>query len=224
MLSASDQVRLPNWLPPDAKDAWQIFYTLAAERELRYMIQRLARREMMKDAWAELEHFEGVTPGILIALTITTWLSATRSLSLGPGSAPSKGLSAHDLATQSRNVTDKMRAVHQTIRAEAGVTDTTLTELNRVAVFLEREAACVDQLVTIVPLPRKARARNAHHIAFVNYMCGRLWQPIRRRPYKLVATLTNVAFDVQGWHADRVKHCYRSRAVASEKGNIKEFF
>jgi hypothetical protein len=92
MASASDEIRFPNWLPPDAKGAWKIFYSLFqsgdSERELRDMMQRLATWEMMKDAWAELEHFEEVAPGVLIAMTITAWLSAIYGRPIGPGSAP----------------------------------------------------------------------------------------------------------------------------------------
>jgi len=46
-------------------------------------------------------------------------------------------------------------------------------------------------------------------------MCDLLKQPTGRRPYTLVAILTNVAFNVpedKQWDADRVKHCYRSRS------------
>jgi hypothetical protein len=107
-----------------------------------------------------------------------------------------------------------MQAVHPAIRERGGITDATLTELNRAAAFLDKQAGFIDQLVSIAPLPRKARARNAHQIAFVNRMCERLWQSAGRRPYTLIAILTNVAFDVQDneWDADRVKHCYRSRS------------
>jgi len=121
----------------------------------------------------------------------------------------------HELATQARTVLNAMQAVDPTIREGKGITDETLTELNRVAIFFEKQAQFIDQLIDSAPLPRKARARNAHHIAFVNRMCERLWQPTGRRPYKLVAILANVAFDVpedRQWDADRVKHCYRSRS------------
>jgi hypothetical protein len=197
--------------------AWKIFYSLFqsdSERELQYMMQRLATRDEMNEVWVELKRFEEVTPSILIAATILTWLSSMRGQPIGPGSAPTTGPSERDLASWTRAAEDYMRALDPTIRAGGGITDATLTELNRVVAFLERRAAYIDQLVNIAPPPRKARARNAHHIAFVNRMCERLWQPAGRRPYTLIAILTNVAFDVQDneWDADRVKHCYRSRS------------
>jgi hypothetical protein len=213
----SFEIRLPNWLPPDAADAWTTFYGLFqsddSERELRYMMQRLATREVMKGAWAELEYFKEVHPSVLIAIVILTWLSAMRGRSLGPGSGPIIGPSPSELATQARTIAGAMQAVHPTIRERKGITDAiTLTELNRVT--FEKQSEFIDQLINIAPPPRKTRARNAHHIAFVNCLCARLWQPIGRRPYKLVALLTNVVFDVRKkqWDADRVKHCYRSRS------------
>src|SRR5271169_4877185 len=92
MSSANSAIRFPNWLPPDAKDACATFYSLFQSddsvRELRYLMQRLATRQIMKDVWAELKHFEEVTPGILMTLAVTAWLSARRHLPPRPGSAP----------------------------------------------------------------------------------------------------------------------------------------
>ena len=215
MSSGSNEIAFPSWFPLDASDAWSIFYSLFSERELRYMMQRLATRETMRDAWAELEHFKQVHSGILIVIVILTWLSAMRSRPRGSDTGPIRSPMPHELATQARTVLNAMQAVDPTIREGKGITDETLTELNRVVIFFEKQAQFIDQLIHSAPLPRKARARNAHHIAFVNRMCERLWQPTGRRPYKLVAILTNVAFDVpedRQWDADRVKHCYRSRS------------
>ena len=82
MSSGSDEIAFPSWFPLDARDAWSTFYShfrsYDSERELRYMMQRLATRETMRDAWAELEHFKEVHPGILIVIVILTWLSAMR--------------------------------------------------------------------------------------------------------------------------------------------------
>src|SRR6516165_7471766 len=120
-----------------------------------------------------------------------------------------------NLATHARIVAEAMQAEDPEIRTEEGISETTLRELARAAAFFERDADFVYKALTIAPPPRKARARNAHQIAFVNRMCDWLWQRSGRRPYTLVAILANVVFDVpehKEWSADRVKHCYRSRS------------
>jgi hypothetical protein len=150
-----------------------------------------------------------------VTMTFLSWCSAMRIRPLGSGSARNTRSPWRELANEARRVADAIRALDPSIRAEEGITDTTQTELDRVVGFLEREEKFVDELIKWTPLPRKSRARNAHQIAFVDHMCDLLWQPIGRRPYLLVATLTNVTFDVpmeKGWDADKVKKCYSSRS------------
>jgi hypothetical protein len=213
------KLQLPDWMPSDAQETWILFYDLLksdnSAREARYMLQRLATQPMMKDAWAELKYFDGVQPSIVVSATLSTWNSAMRNHPLGGGAAPNTRRSFRELANCARTVADAMKTVDPATRAENEITDVSLTELNRVATFLNREAALIDKLVNIAPFSRKQRARNAHQIAFVNRMCHLFMQPTGRRPYTLVAILTNVAFNVPAdkqWDADRVKHCYRSRS------------
>ena len=91
----------------------------------------------------------------------------------------------------------------------------TLQELKRVANFFQRGDDAIDFSLKIAPLPRKLGAHAADQIAFVNCMCDQSWTGSRRRPYSLIALLTNVAFDLpekEEWDADRVKHCYAARS------------
>ena len=167
----------------------------------------------MKDAWLELNHFPGRRPSELVSVIFITWLCAVQNqiLHKAPQYAAS---SKRKLADQARTVADSIRAVNSTISAEEGITDSTLAELDRVAEFFERNAKTYDALLKIAVPSRKARVHNALEIAFVDTMCRYLWQPTeRRRPYKLVAILANVTFDVpdKQWDADSVKHCYASR-------------
>jgi len=167
----------------------------------------------MKDAWAELKHFANVSLGSLVTMTFTVWLCAMRNRLLRKyphfQSNPNRGL-----ASTTREVTDALR--DPAIRAEAGITQTTLRELERVAALYEQKAKNFDVLQTIAPPAKKARARNADQIAFVYQLC--VWlgrESERRRPYALVAILANVVFDVspnKQWDADRVKHCLRARS------------
>jgi hypothetical protein len=129
-----------------------------------------------------------------------------------------------NFARQARTVADAVRALEPEIRSDDKLTDMTLSELDRVAKFFERDARLVDTFFNSAKVPRKALAHNAHEIMFVNRMCEVLWQPNGRRPYTLVSVLANVAFDVSAerlWCADRVKHCYRSRSPKAKVGNIK---
>src|SRR5207302_1850115 len=121
--------------------------------------------------------------------------------------------SERTFAIESRAVANRMRAVDPTIRAAEGITDTTLAELDHVAAYFERNAETWDTLSKIAWPPRKARAKNALQIAFVNAICNFLWRESKRRPYTLVAILANVVFDVpedELWDVDRVKKCYAS--------------
>jgi hypothetical protein len=127
----------------------------------------------------------------------------------------------HVLAPNARAIANYVRSVDPIIRARKGITETTLEELDRVAAFIEREAEDTDRWVKIARPPRKAGARNAHHVAFVNCMCDMFLQPKGRRPYSLVAILVNVAFSMESWDDDRVKHCYRSRSSNERRGNIQ---
>lgn len=223
MSTSKGAIRFSTWVPPDAQKEFDDLYSILTLREARYMLQRLATRPTMEGAWAELKHFKNVTPDILVTWTFMAWISTMRVEKghgyapppLGTDPAPNSSPLPHELAPHARAVANYLRAVDPTIRAENGITETTLKELDGVSAFIEREAGHVYKLVSIAPLPRKARARNAHHVTFVNCMCNWLSQPKGRRPYSLVAILVNVAFNVaesEEWDADRVKHCYRSRS------------
>jgi hypothetical protein len=175
------------------------------------MLQRLASRPEMKNAWAELRHFSEVEPGIVVATTASTWLSAMRN---HLGGSPGSGPSFREVARDARTVADAIR-VNQAIKIEHEITDAWLDELDRVATIFDREAQLFDKVLNIVEFSRKKKARNAPQIAFVNHMCDLFPRPTGRRPYKLITILANVAFDVPAgkqWNADRVKHCHGSRS------------
>ena len=72
------KIPVPDWMPPDEREVWEIFYpgVPADDREARYMLQRLATRPEMKDAWAELRSLKA-TPGSLVTLTLSIWMSAS---------------------------------------------------------------------------------------------------------------------------------------------------
>ena len=222
----TDNLRFQRSVPSDGRRALMDLYSIVCScdrpmRETRYMVQRLAQRTRMEAVWAELKRFERVTPGFLTWAIYVVWLSAiTGTMRL------TKGVWAHlmqrNLAPHARIVAEAMQAEDPEVRAEEGITDTTLTEVARAAAIYKRRADLLYEALTIAPPPRKARARNAHQIAFVNGMCDVLWQRSGRRPYTLVAILANVVFDVpehKEWSADRVKHCYRSR---SRTGDARE--
>ena len=61
----------------DAQEAFNIFYPIVTS-EARDMLRRLAEWPTMKDAWAELPHFQKVTPSNLVTITLMAWLSAKR--------------------------------------------------------------------------------------------------------------------------------------------------
>jgi hypothetical protein len=223
---STDEIQFSPWMPPDARQTWTHLFSgvrssdeglPAGNRadirvEARYVLQRLATRLEMKDAWVELRRFPNCSPGHLVMMTYATWLCAFRNrlLAIAPHYADS---SERTFAIESRAVANRMRAVDPTIRAAEGITDTTLAELDHVAAYFERNAETWDTLSKIAWPPRKARAKNALQIAFVNAICNFLWRESKRRPYTLVAILANVVFDVpedELWDVDRVKKCYAS--------------
>jgi hypothetical protein len=223
----ADNLKFINSTPANARDAFNSLHSLIvkdgdAYRELRYMLQRLAARPEMSDAWAELKHFEKITPGEFVFKTFLVWAHTAGGVGKRLGTDFATGLTAFELAKQARTVANEMRAFVGL--DDSDITNTTLAELERTATFLEREARYHKALMLkLARAPRKARARNAHEIAFVDAMCDDVdFQSIGRRPrrpYKLIANLVNVAFDVpQGrlWDPDRVKHCYRSSSNARE--------
>jgi len=190
----------------------------------------------MKDAWAELKHFPNWSEGRLMMGAFTVWLCAVRNqvlykfvrnpvLHKFPNWVDS---SWREKALQARAVVNNVRAIYPTIREEKGITYRTLAELDRVAAFFEQEAKPWNALLKIAAPSRRARASNALQIAFVNAMCRGLWQPTGRRPYTLVAILTNIALDVppnQLWDADRVKHAIDPGLMGGVTlGNINPFF
>ena len=214
-------------MPRDARDAWIDLNSVARRIDglgaVRSMLKRLAHRQAMKDAWAELKYFKNTSPRRLIYTTFLSWSSALRSRGGGDNIKPQAMQELHELAKSARTVSDRMRAFDH--RTDEGITDATLMELDRVAAFLEREARFVDNLYYFAPLPRKILAHNAHEVAFVNQMCDSLWQANGRRPYSLVAILTNVTFDVldKDWNANRVRKCYNSRSKEIVLRNIRRF-
>jgi hypothetical protein len=222
MSSAKAPIRLPDWMPSDAKQAWTDLFSVVdrepggpMRREARYMLQRFVMRSAMEGAWIELARLEEITPSDLVITTFATYISAMRIMPSGAGPVQNAHQSWHELATQVSRAADAIRTVDPSIRVENGITDVTLTELDRVAGFLKSEVAIVDTMINWTPPPRKIRARKAQQVAFVDHMCNRLWQPTERRPYTLVAILANVTFDVsegKEWDADRVRKCYASRS------------
>src|SRR5262245_16282829 len=92
MPGAKDRIDFPDWVPLDAREACDSFYSIFhPEREQRYMLQRLATRDAMREAWAQLKHFNSVVPSILVTRIFLTWLSAMRKQPIGrtPRSGPS---------------------------------------------------------------------------------------------------------------------------------------
>jgi len=150
-----EELQLPDWFPSDAQETWILFYDLSksdnSAREARYMLQRLAVQPIMKDAWAELKYFDGVQPSTVVAMALSTWMSAMRNHPLGGGAAPNTRPSFRELANSVRTVADAMQTLGPATRAEGEITDILLTELNRVATFLDREAGLIDKLVNVAP-------------------------------------------------------------------------
>jgi hypothetical protein len=202
-------------MPLDEQEAFMDFYSglKKADRDARYMLQRLASRPDMEEAWkmwGELKSSR-VNASALTTLILATWLSA--KIVKERKSGPTLLLPPLELAEQAIAVAVALRATHPTIRALNGITNATLAELDRVAAFFRQEAQQIANVVNFTRLPRKVRAHSAPQVAFVNCMCDYFWQRCKKRSYKLIAILTNVVFDLEldrQWDADRVKHSYRS--------------
>ena len=140
MSTSKAAIRFSTWVPPDAQKEFDDLYSILTLREARYMLQRLATRPTMEGAWAELKHFKNVTPDILVTSTFMAWISTMRvekgrgyaSPPLGTDPAPNSSPLPHELAPHARAVANYLRAVDPTIRAENGITETTLKELDGV--------------------------------------------------------------------------------------------
>jgi hypothetical protein len=160
------------------------------------MLQRIATRDPMQEAWEQLKRFGEYAPSELVLLTTVTWLSARNIRSVAKlASEPTARES--EVASQVRAIADEIRVLHSVFRAAYKITEVTQQELDRVAAYFERQA---DELLfwTSFAVPsRKKGAHNADQIAFVNRLCS-LPRSLagRRRPFSLIAILTNVAFDL----------------------------
>jgi hypothetical protein len=221
-MSFAAGIKFPRWVPKDAQEAVTSLYeAVVDDLECRCTLQRIATHDYMKDVWAQ--QFENISPDMLVGLTFLTWNSARRiplmrkpvsKVALLGGSASEPN--PFEIASQARAIANALNAIHPEILAANKLTEVTQQELDRVAAFFERQGDELRFWTKFATPSRKVRAHNADQIAFVNRLC-RLWSRIglRRRPYSLVAILTNVAFDVPAhrlWDADRVKHCYGSRS------------
>jgi hypothetical protein len=217
-------INFPLWVPEDARATLSRFYNITfSELDCRYMLQRLAMRHCMQEAWGRLKCFE-ISPDVLVTLTFTIWLSAGRMGQLGSKSQLRKARQKllaqpaySEITQQAHAVAEAIEAADPQIRAANEITDATLQELRRVANFFKRADNDINFWHGIAPFPRKLGAHNADQIEFVNCMCGLPWSRTgsRQQPYSLIAILTNVAFDLpeeEAWDADRVKHCYASRS------------
>jgi hypothetical protein len=221
-----DEIGFANWVPLDAQRICTGLYSIVKRTSDPFpdglkVLQRLATRIEMKDAWAELKHFPNVSPSDLMMWTFLVWLFAIHNRLLRKYPHFKSNSDDRELASMTRKVTDALR--DPAIRAEASITDATLRELECVAAFFERRAENFDVRLRIAPPPTKAGARNADEIAFVYQMCDWRWPQTGRRPYTLVAILANVAFNVSDrqWDADRVKHCLRARS-RKKVGQVRE--
>ena len=209
-------INFPAWVPQDAREELtSLCDTVHSDRECRYMLQRLATREPMKEAWAQLKQFGKCSPSELVLLTTVTWLSARRFPSLEK-SASKPIPPESELASQVRAVADKIRVLHPDFRAAYKITEVTQQELDRVAAYFEQQADRLLFLASFAAPSRKKGARNADQIAFINRFCS-LPSPLTspRRPYRLVAILTNVVFGLpenKDWDAEKVRRCFQSRA------------
>ena len=221
-----DNIGFPNWVPPEAQQTWIDFYSVAQNSsasvpfpEALKVLQRLATRQEMKDAWAELKHFPDVSPSELMGITFIVWLLATLNR-LRRKFPHFESNHDRELASMIHVVTDALRG--PAIRAGANITDTTLRDLERAAAIYEQKVKNSDVLLSIAAPPKKAGARTADQTAFVYAMCDWLGQRTGRLPYILVAILANVAFKVskKHWDADRVKQCLRSRSRKSRPGTL----
>ena len=184
-----DDIRFPNWVPPDAQRLCTGLYLMVQHTstsdpfpEGLKVLQRLATRNEMKDAWAELKHFPNVSPSDLMSWTFLVWLFACHNRLRRKYPHFKFNSDDRELASMTRKVTDALR--DPAIRAEASITDATLRELECVAAFFERRAENFDVRLRIAPPPKKAGARNADQIAFVYQM----WIGGGHRPDGVVPT------------------------------------
>jgi hypothetical protein len=209
-----DKIEFPDWMPPDAQQTWTDICSvldnpLPAARDV---LRRLATRPEMREAWEELKHFK--LDSNLIMAAFVTWVCAmhNRIASLAP-QHDTLGRMERERAIRARAVVNEMRDVDPTIRAKGGITDVTLAELHRVAAFFEREANVIGGLRKVAPPPHKLRSPKAEQYAFVYSMCDLYGRASRRRPYRLVAILANVVYNVRDaqWDEDRVKHALSAR-------------
>ena len=222
----TDSLQFPRWMPSDAEQTLNNLYSVisSAGEFGRDVVIRLVERLEMEGAWKEHQkHFAQVIPfGDLVFLAFSTWLCAVyNQFASRVPNLPSDlqiGRRERELAVYARAVADEIRNIHPEIRADKGITDATLTEIERVAAFFEHEAQIRGASKRIAPPPHKKGYRRAQQVAFVNALCdARFWQPPLRRPYALVATLVNVVYNEpkdSPWDADKVMHCYRSRSRA----------
>jgi hypothetical protein len=213
-----DEIGFPSWVPLDAQQTWSDICSVLDSAgnplpEARDVLSRLATRPEMREAWEELKHFKSHSNLIMVAFS--TWLCAfyNRVAFLAPQHA-TLGRAERERAFRARAIANEMRAVDPTIRAEEGITDVTLTELDRAAAFFERQAKFFGGLRKIAPPPRKRQSPKAEQYAFVYSMCDGYGRLSGRRPYRLVAILANVVYNVRDaqWDEDRVKHALRARS------------
>jgi hypothetical protein len=140
-------INFPLWVPEDARATLSTFYNITfSELDCRYMLQRLATRHCMQEAWARLISFEKITPDVLVTWTFAIWLSASRMGQLGSKSRlrkVRKKLSEppqySETTRQAYAIAEKIEALDPQIRAANQIANETLKELRRVADFFKRE-------------------------------------------------------------------------------------
>jgi hypothetical protein len=196
-----DKIQFKDWVPPDAQRMWTHIRSVAQggdwHPEALKLLQRLATWPEMKNVWEQLKYFPDVSPNDLMWVTFRVWNCATLT-------RDHKSKSYRTLAAGTRREINELQTTVGL--AEAGITDATLNELKRVATFFERRADVFRAMRRIAEPPKKVGAHNSAEIAFLRRMCSWLGKHSgRRRPYILVANLTNVAFGVSKWDADKVK-------------------
>jgi hypothetical protein len=216
-----DNIELPPWMPPDAQQRWVALYSDIQESnpstpfpEALKVLQRIATWPEMRNAWSELKHFANVSPSDLMSTTFSVWLCTTLTRH-------------HKYSRKYLKRYIKLAAITHIATYELQVSPveasiTPLNELKRVATFFERRVNTFQAMLRMAPPPPKVGAHNAAEIAFLRGMCKWLGQRSRRRrPYNLVAILTNVAFDVWEWDSDKVKkNCLRAWSRRSKRGTL----
>jgi hypothetical protein len=222
-MSFTAGIKFPRWVPKDAQEAVTSLYeAVESDLECCCTLRRIATHDYMKEVWAQ--QFKNISPDMLVWVTFLTWNSARRIplmhipvSTAAPVRESASEANPFEIASQARAVAKALKAIDLEILAANKLTEATQQELDRVAAFFDRQGDELRFWIKFATPQRKVRAHNADQIAFVNRLCSHLWSRIglRRRPYSLIAILTNVAFDVPAhrlWDADRVKHCYRSRS------------